>query len=615
MIRLYKRLEIYLASLFFALGFAFSLLFGYTLPVIIMIGVGTLISFYGIFFSALKALKFKMASIELLVSIAVIGAFIIGEYFEALAVSYLFMLGHFLEKSALQRTRRELEKLVDLKPNQARLLKDGEKMVAPEEIEIGDVVFVKTGEKIAVDGNIIEGTALIDESLITGESLPREKTEGDSVYASTIISSGYALIAATKTYENSAFSKIIEMVMNAQEKKARTQKFMERFAKYYTPFIIILSLIIYLWTKNIHQALTVLVISCPGALVISTPVSIVAGIGRAARLGILFKGGDTIEGLAKSKAIAFDKTGTLTVGKLQIGELTPFGITEEELLMIAASGEYNSEHPFGRAIIEEVNRRGLPINKADSTQILTGKGLSFTLEDQTYFLGNQKLLQELNPALSASQKQALGQTMPGTSQAILLTAKQVLGIIWLKDRLRPAAKDLIRELYGLHYHLRMLSGDRYEAAAVIARDCGLKDFTAELLPQDKVDKVNELKKAYGPTIFVGDGVNDTPALVAADYSIAIGAQGKDIAMETADIVILGENLAKVTDALLISRKTRLNILENIVFALIVVFLLLVGVLLNKLTLAIGMLVHEVSVLLVIINAVRLNKYGVKHEQK
>lgn len=615
MIRLYKRLEIYLASLFFALGFAFSLLFGYTLPVIIMIGVGTLISFYGIFFSALKALKFKMASIELLVSIAVIGAFIIGEYFEALAVSYLFMLGHFLEKSALQRTRRELEKLVDLKPNQARLLKDGEKMVAPEEIEIGDVVFVKTGEKIAVDGNIIEGTALIDESLITGESLPREKTEGDSVYASTIISSGYALIAATKTYENSAFSKIIEMVMNAQEKKARTQKFMERFAKYYTPFIIILSLIIYFWTKNIHQALTVLVISCPGALVISTPVSIVAGIGRAARLGILFKGGDTIEGLAKSKAIAFDKTGTLTVGKLQIGELTPFGITEEELLMIAASGEYNSEHPFGRAIIEEVNRRGLPINKADSTQILTGKGLSFTLEDQTYFLGNQKLLQELNPALSASQKQALGQTMPGTSQAILLTAKQVLGIIWLKDRLRPAAKNLIRELYGLHYHLRMLSGDRYGAAAVIARDCGLKDFTAELLPQDKVDKVNELKKAYGPTIFVGDGVNDTPALVAADYSIAIGAQGKDIAMETADIVILGENLAKVTDALLISRKTRLNILENIVFALIVVFLLLVGVLLNKLTLAIGMLVHEVSVLLVIINAVRLNKYGVKHEQK
>ena len=612
MTRLYKRFEIFIASFFFLLGLVLTTIYGYNLPIIILVSIGTLISFYGIFIKAVQALRFKMASIELLVSIAVIGAYVIGEYFEALAVSYLFMLGHFLEKRALQRTRRELEKLINLKPNQARLLKDGERMVSPEELEVGDIVFIKTGEKIAVDGSIIEGTALIDESLITGESLPKEKTVGDTVYASTIINSGYAIIKATKTYENSAFSKIIEMVINAQEKKARTQKFMERFSKYYTPFIILLSALIYFLTRDFKQALTVLVISCPGALVISTPVSIVAGIGRAARLGILFKGGDTIEGLAKSKVIAFDKTGTSTIGKLQVSSLTPFGISEEELLSIAAAGEFNSEHPFGRAIIDEVNSRNVEILKADTTKILTGKGLRFTINNIDYFLGNQKLLQEINPPLSDEQEKAITQTMPGASQAILLTEKEVLGIIWLKDRLRPEAKALILELNNSNYHLTMLSGDRKEAAAAIAEECGLQSFEAELLPQEKVQHIQDLRKELGPTIFVGDGVNDTPALVTADYGIALGAQGKDIAMETADIVILGEELPKLQDALLLSKKTRTNMKENIVFALLVVIVLLVGVLMNKITLSIGMLVHEASVLLVILNAIRLNKYK-KHK--
>lgn len=562
--------------------------------------------------NAINALRYKILGIDALVTLAVIGALIIGEYWEAAAVTFLFMFGSYLESKTLDKTRSAIKSLLDLAPNIARVIRDGEEIeLNPDEVEKGDIVIVRSGEKIAVDGPVIEGTSHVNQSSITGESMSVTKKKDDEVYSGTIIESGYLKIKAEKVGDDTTFARILEMVEEAQDKKAKTQKFLEVFSRYYTPSIMVLAIVVFIITRNIRLSLTLLVIACPGALVISTPVSIVAGIGNGAKKGILIKGGETIEKLGKVKVIAFDKTGTLTEGKPKVTKIKLFNIDENELLKLSARGEMYSEHPLGKSILEKyketTNEKLMPPTETD---IITGHGLKAVIEGRDILIGNRKLIYENEINISNEMESYIKeQEQKGQTAVIVAEEKDILGIISIADTIRKDAKEMIENLkkQGIN-KIVMLTGDNKRTAKAIATKLGLDDYYAELLPEDKVKRLAELQEEFGSTVMVGDGVNDAPALASADLGIAIGGIGKDVAMETADVVLMADKLEKLSYAIRLSRATVNNVKQNIYFSIIVVTLLLIGVLLGTVFLSLGMLVHELSVLLVIINAIRLLRY-------
>jgi Cd2+/Zn2+-exporting ATPase len=583
---------------------------GYELITIILMLAVTIIAGAPIFKKAIGALRFKILGIDALVSIAVIGALIIGEYWEAAAVTFLFMFGDYLEARTIQKTRSSIQSLLKLAPDLARVVRDGvEVEVDPSEVNVNESVIVKPGEKIAVDGIVIQGNAYVNQASITGESISVYKDIDDSVYSGTIIESGYLVIKALKVGEDTTFARILEMVYEAQDKKAKTQKFLERFAKYYTPFIILLAIVFFLITWDIRMALTLLVIACPGALVISAPVSIVAGIGNGAKKGVLFKGGEIIENLNKIKVIAFDKTGTLTKGKPTVEALKTYGISEEELLRLAVIGESYSEHPLGKAIINKGNEViGQISEQGTDYEIITGKGLKFSYQGVTYYIGNRKLF--INNQIDDEQEEYLrNEEDLGRTSVIVGTDSKVIGVISIADVIRDDSRQLIKDLKTKGKKLVMLTGDNERVARYIASQLGIDEYYADLLPEDKVTKLNELKAKYGSVGMVGDGVNDAPALATSDLGIAMGGVGSDVAMETADVVLMSAELKKLSYAIGLSSKTVTNMKQNIIFALVVAGMLLLGVLVELVNLSLGMLVHEASVLLVIINAARLINYG------
>ncbi len=583
---------------------------GYELITIILMLAVTIIAGAPIFKKAIGALRFKILGIDALVSIAVIGALIIGEYWEAAAVTFLFMFGDYLEARTIQKTRSSIQSLLKLAPDLARVVRDGvEVEVDPSEVNVNESVIVKPGEKIAVDGIVIQGNAYVNQASITGESISVYKDIDDSVYSGTIIESGYLVIKALKVGEDTTFARILEMVYEAQDKKAKTQKFLERFAKYYTPFIILLAIVFFLITWDIRMALTLLVIACPGALVISAPVSIVAGIGNGAKKGVLFKGGEIIENLNKIKVIAFDKTGTLTKGKPTVEALKTYGISEEELLRLAVIGESYSEHPLGKAIINKGNEViGQISEQGTDYEIITGKGLKFSYQGVTYYIGNRKLF--INNQIDDEQEEYLrNEEDLGRTSVIVGTDSKVIGVISIADVIRDDSRQLIKDLKTKGKKLVMLTGDNERVARYIASQLGIDEYYADLLPEDKVTKLNELKAKYGSVCMVGDGVNDAPALATSDLGIAMGGVGSDVAMETADVVLMSAELKKLSYAIGLSSKTVTNMKQNIIFALVVAGMLLLGVLVELVNLSLGMLVHEASVLLVIINAARLINYG------
>lgn len=583
---------------------------GYELITIILMLAVTIIAGAPIFKKAIGALRFKILGIDALVSIAVIGALIIGEYWEAAAVTFLFMFGDYLEARTIQKTRSSIQSLLKLAPDLARVVRDGvEVEVDPSEVNVNESVIVKPGEKIAVDGIVIQGNAYVNQASITGESISVYKDIDDSVYSGTIIESGYLVIKALKVGEDTTFARILEMVYEAQDKKAKTQKFLERFAKYYTPFIILLAIVFFLITWDIRMALTLLVIACPGALVISAPVSIVAGIGNGAKKGVLFKGGEIIENLNKIKVIAFDKTGTLTKGKPTVEALKTYGISEEELLRLAVIGESYSEHPLGKAIINKGNEViGQISEQGNDYEIITGKGLKFSYQGVTYYIGNRKLF--INNQIDDEQEEYLrNEEDLGRTSVIVGTDSKVIGVISIADVIRDDSRQLIKDLKTKGKKLVMLTGDNERVARYIASQLGIDEYYADLLPEDKVTKLNELKAKYGSVCMVGDGVNDAPALATSDLGIAMGGVGSDVAMETADVVLMSAELKKLSYAIGLSSKTVTNMKQNIIFALVVAGMLLLGVLVELVNLSLGMLVHEASVLLVIINAARLINYG------
>lgn len=615
MFKMSKKQLVWSSGILAVISFVLHRTIGYELVTILVMLAATAIAGAPIFRRALGALRYRIVGIDALVSVAVTGALIIGEYWEATAVTFLFILGDYLESRTIEKTRSSIRALMDLAPDTARVRRHGEELViSPEEVTQGDLVIVKPGEKISIDGHVEEGSAYVNQAAITGESIPIHRTVEEEVFSGTIIESGYLVIRAEKVGEDTTFARILHMVEEAQDKKAKTQKTLETFSRWYTPGIILLSALLYLITRDVRLALTLLVISCPGALVISTPVSIVAGIGNGARHGVLVKGGDIMEKLGNVKVVAFDKTGTLTEGKPGVTRVSAYTMEEDKLLRLAAIGESYSEHPLGKAIISEAqlrNEEALP--PPEEAHMIIGQGLAFTFEGQQYLIGNRKLFDSEGIDISTHEQELREEEEKGRTAVIVGTQEEILGIISIADKIREEAKSLVTELKAQGIKkVVMLTGDNHRAAQAVSDQLGLDGHYSELLPEQKVEALAELSEEYGRVAMVGDGVNDAPALASADLGIAIGGAGTDVAMETADVVLMSADISKLSYAMGLSRATSNNIRQNIIFALVVVAILLVGVVFKTVNMSLGMLVHEGSVLLVILNAMRLLRYRERH---
>ncbi|MEK4023294.1 heavy metal translocating P-type ATPase [Sporosarcina sp. FSL W7-1283] len=572
----------------------------------------TLIAGTPITIKAFKAIRMKAFSIELLVTIAVVGALFIGEYVESAVVTFLFLFGAMLEIRTMEKTRSSLKALTDLAPLEARVMRDGEILtVSVDNVEIGDQVIVRSGEKVPVDGPIISGNATLNEAAITGESVPASKMLDDQVFSGTLVEHGYVEVIAVRVGNDTTFARIIELVEEAQESKSKTEKFLERFATIYTPSIVLLSVLVYLLTRNIEMTLTFLVIACPGALVISAPVSIVAGIGNGARNGVLIKGGEVMEQLAKIDTIVFDKTGTLTRGRPEVTDVYGLGIEKEELLRLTAEAEMISEHHLGRTIVKEAKKRAIHLsNQPEDAEVVKGNGIMATVEGKHLAVGNRKLMEDQKiPIPSEMEDYASQREKAGNTAIFVSISREITGITSVADQIRPEAAEALAKLRknGIKQMI-MLTGDNRHTAQLVGEHLGLDEIYAELLPEDKVAAVQRLKEQGHRVAMAGDGINDAPAIATADIGLAMGEGGTDISMETADIVLMADRLDQFSHAYALAKATVQNMKQNTFFAVGTVFLLLLGVLLGKVFLASGMLVHEVSVLLVILNAIRLIRY-------
>lgn len=587
--------------------FNFNTTFGNILMILAAIIAG-----YPIARNAVQEIRYRVFGIDVLVTVAVIGAIFIQEYWEAAAVTFLFMLGSYLESRSLEKTRSSIQTLFDKAPKKATVVRNGlEIEVDPSEVQTGELVIIKPGEKIPIDGSVIKGKASVNQAAITGESIPVEKIGEDAVFSGTVVETGSLHVKAEKVGEDTTFSRILEMVEEAQDSKAPTQKFLEKFSKYYTPSILIFAIVLYLITLDIELALTLLVISCPGALVISTPVSIVSGIGNAAKQGVLFKGGEYVEKMAKVNAIVFDKTGTLTIGKPVVTNIKSFNLSDFQLLKLAARAEMHSEHHLAKAVVEEAKKRiKQPIASAEEFESIAGHGVRAEVEGKEIFIGSRSLMKIHQIAIGDEiEEYLIAEERKGQTAILVADAEKILGVISIADQVRHHTKEMIQKIKksGIQKTI-ILTGDNPRTAAAVMEETGVDEFRAELLPEEKVSVIKELQ-AQGYTVaMIGDGINDAPALATADVGVAMGAAGTDVAMETADLVLMSDQIEKLPYTIGISKATISNMKQNITFAVVVVMSLLIGVLTKTVFLASGMLIHEVSVLIVIINAIRLLKY-------
>jgi Cd2+/Zn2+-exporting ATPase len=561
--------------------------------------------------SAVRALGAKIIGIDLLVSVAAIGAVLIGQYWEAAAVTFLFAIGHALEAATLNKTRSALAELVAVAPDVAIVLRDDEQVkVSASAVIMGETVLVKNGAKVPVDGEVSGGAGALDEASITGESMPVEKVVGDRVFAGTVSRSGFLQVRATGVGADTTLARIIHRVEDAQDAKAKTQVFMDRFSAWYTPAIMILALVIGVLTGDIVLALTLLVIGCPGALVISIPVSVVAGIGQAAKDGILIKGGEFLETSAKITVVAVDKTGTLTMGHPRVTDVFVLdkSMGREEVLTWAGRAEVGSEHPLARAILDAAMSEGLSVTGLpESTEPVPGKGIAVNIAGHRVLVGNLALLTQYEISDTAAAARVANELAEaGRTPMIVAVNDIVAGVIGVADEVRPDAAQMVANLHAAGVRrVIMLTGDAPLVANAIGSITGVDEVHASLLPEDKLDIVTRLQAEGNIVAMVGDGVNDAPALAAANIGVAMGAAGSAVAVETADIALMGDNLLKLPEAISLARRTVSNMRQNITIAVVTVSLLLLGVLLGGVTMSIGMLVHEASVLIVIANAMRL----------
>ena len=578
----------------------------------------TMVAGVPIFIRAIQALRLKAFSIELLVSIAVIGALFIGEYVESAAVTFLFMFGAYLEGRTLEKTRSSLRKLIDMQPQEATVIRNGKTIeVDVEEVEVGDRVLIRPGGKVPVDGRVLSGSAQINEAAVTGESVPAMKKINDQVFSGTIVDDGYIEIIAEKVGDDTTFARIIELVEEAQESKSKTEKFLDRFANIYTPAVVVLAILVYIVTQNVLLSVTFLVVACPGALVIGAPVSNVAGIGNGAKNGVLVKGGEVVDQLSKVDTIVFDKTGTLTKGKPEVTEVKVVSeINENELLRLVAIMEKMSEHHLGKTIVKEANARQLNIDVSpEHVEIVKGNGLKGKIENHTFVIGNRSLMNDEGITIQENiESHATSREKLGNTAIFVAMNGKIAGIISIMDQIREDAKEAIAELRdrGIKKMI-MLTGDNKHTAKLVSDQLGLDEYYAELLPEDKVAHIKQLKAEGHIVAMAGDGINDAPAIATAHIGLAMGEGGTDVSMETADVVLMADQLSQFSHAYALSKETIKNMKQNIFLAVGTVFLLLIGVMIGKVHLATGMFIHEASVLIVILNAMRLIKFKGKRK--
>lgn len=566
----------------------------------------------------LNLLKFEF-DMKTLMTIAIIGAAIIGEWQEAALVVFLFAVSEALEAFSMNKARNSIAQLMDIAPTTAIVLKKhgdhAHEVVTPtEQIEIGDLILVKPGQKVAMDGEVIEGQSTINESSITGESIPVAKTVGAQVFAGTMNETGSFTMKVTKRVEDSTLAKIIHLVEEAQTQKAPSQKFVDRFAKYYTPFIILSAILVAIipslitgdWIKWIYQGLAVLVVGCPCALVISTPVAIVTAIGNAARQGVLIKGGAYLEELSRIKVIAFDKTGTLTKGTPEVKEIYTFNsISKNELLTFVASVEKHSQHPLARAILDKAFQEKITIPNSTDFLSITGKGAQSVVGEERFYVGSPKWMREW--LTFTEEIETLISDVAKKGQSIIMAASdtKIYGLIAVADSVREESVHVISKLKDLNIEKTiMLTGDGAITANVIARQIGITDVSASLLPEQKLAAI-KAHQVNSPIAMVGDGINDAPALATANIGIAMGGAGTDVALETADIALMSDDLQKLPETIKLSKKTVQIIKQNIAFALGLKVVALLLVIPGWLTLWIAIFADMGATLLVVLNSLRL----------
>ena len=608
-----------LSGVLIALGFIGSFNGISPLMSTMLYAIAMVISGYKPVKSAFYAIKSRSLDMNVLMSAAAIGAALIGEWLEGATVVWLFAIGNYLQTKSIERTRNSIRNLMDLAPPEAWVQVGSEIIKKPvEEITVGDIIIVKPGDKIPLDGEIIQGESSVNQAPITGESIPVDKNIGDSVYAGTINEHGSLEIKVTKLVEDTTISKIIHLVEEAQEQKAPTEAFVDKFASIYTPVVFILALAVMVlppllgfgtWGEWFYKGLELLVVACPCALVISTPVAIVSAIGNAAKNGVLIKGGTFLEKAGAITAIAFDKTGTLTEGKPKVTEIKALTVSEEELISIALTLEDYSTHPIAKSIVGYANEKGIQPKNGELFKSIVGKGVQATIEDDIYYAGNLKLFEEMNGSLENVKKQVQEIQNNGKTVVIIGTQSQIIGLIAVSDTIRETTASALEALKqsGVNQTV-MLTGDNEGTAKMIASEANVNRYFAELLPEDKVDAIKKLQNEGHKVAMVGDGINDAPALATADLGIAMGGAGTDTAMETADIVLMADNLDKLPHTMKLSRKALTIIKQNIWFSIIIKVVALVLIFPGVLTLWMAVLSDTGAALIVILNALRLLKF-------
>ncbi|ALM56167.1 ATPase [Staphylococcus equorum] len=568
--------------------------------------------------SAYYAIKSKSLDMNVLMSVAVIGAILIGEFFEGAIVVLLFTIGTLLQTISIDKTRNSIQSLMDITPATANIITEmGIISKNLEDILVGEIVFVKPGDRVPLDGNIIEGYSSLNQAPITGESIPVDKTINEEVYAGSINENGTLKIRVSKLVEDTTLSKIIHMVEEAQENKAPTQAFIDRFSEIYTPIVFVLALLVMVvppifslgtWGEWFYKGLELLVIACPCALVISTPVAIVTAIGSAAKNGVLIKGGNHLETLGNLSALAFDKTGTLTEGKPQVSTIKSIESNEETLLNIAMSLESYSTHPISNAIVNYVSQFNSATYDVTEFENLVGQGIMGKIEETHIYAGNLKLIESINKNIESYKNEINSYEQEGYTIIILASSDMIYGLITVEDPLRLNINQTIKQLNNSNIkNTVMLTGDNKGTAHKIAQLSGIKEIYSELMPEDKLSAIKDLQSKGYRVGMIGDGINDAPALAQSEVGIAMGSIGSDTAMETADVVLMSDDINQLTRTISISNKAKNIIKQNIYFSIIIKLIAFILVFPGFLTLWLAVLSDTGAAILVILNSLRLLK--------
>ncbi|NWF63086.1 MAG: cadmium-translocating P-type ATPase [Chloroflexi bacterium] len=573
--------------------------------------------------ASVEALKKKTLNVDLLMILAALGATAIGQPAEGATLLFLFSLSNTLQTYAMDRSRKAIEKLLDLRPKQATVRRGSRWTSLPiEQLTLGDVVLVRPGERFPIDGEVLSGSSDVDQATITGESMPVQKNESDFVFAGTVNGTGSLEICVTRLAKDTTLARIVKMVEEAQSTKANTQQMLDTFEQRYAIFVLAAAVLLIFvpwlvlghdFQATFYRAMTWLVVASPCALVISTPASILSAIANGARNGVLFKGGAHLEKTATLKVLAFDKTGTLTSGKPALTSLHTFSdLNEDELLRLAAGLESRSEHPLAKAIVQAAHARDLRLPPSMEFRAIPGQGVEGLVDSQHLLIGNERLFIERGIRIPAGVAElAYAMQEEGQTAMFVYSAANstFLGLLSVADTLRKDAMEMIKALKAIGIeHIVMLTGDNAKVAAKIAARAGVDEFHADLLPQDKVMVLKSLQKKYGPVAMVGDGVNDAPSLASADIGIAMGGAGTDVAIETADVVLMSDDLRKIPFSIGLARQARKVVWQNLTFSMSVIVLLVAGAFGAELALPLGVIGHEGSTVLVVLNGLRLLGY-------